>query len=160
MRHTVRSCKFSGQKTLCERSYCVSDKKFLHPFVKTKYFSLRVRCGPETSENSFPIDFKFSGLMPVCTKKIRVNFFCKTPSVKKVMGSNQKLMHLTLFAMLCSRRAMFHANLRNSKSSCSICLKFSGLVLVVMDNIFVKFGWKQLSTKKWLPGTQQVFEHY
>jgi len=31
---------------------------------------------------------------------------------------------------------------------------------VVMDNICVNFHWKQPSTKKWLPGTPQVFEHY
>jgi len=69
-------CEFSEQKTLCERS-CV---------LETKYCSLRVRCGPVNSENSPPIDFKFSELMPVCTKKIHVTFFCKTPSLKKLMA--------------------------------------------------------------------------
>jgi len=75
-------------KTPCVKKvrYCVLDKNFLHPSVKTNYCSLRVRCGPKNSKNSWPIDFKFSGLMPVCTKTILVNFFCKTPIIKKVMA--------------------------------------------------------------------------
>jgi len=51
---------------------------------------------------------------------------------------------------------MFHKKLYNSKSSNSIFLKFSGLMPVVMENIRGNFHWKQPSTKKWLPGTQQV----
>jgi len=31
---------------------------------------------------------------------------------------------------------------------------------IVTENIYVNFHWKRPSTKKWLPGTQQVFEHY
>jgi len=57
-------------------------------------------------------------------------------------------MHLTLFEKHCSLLAMFHANLRNSKSSCSICLKFSGLFRVGVENIYENFSFQNTEHKK------------
>ena len=55
---------------------------------------------------------------------------------------------------------MFHANLRNSKSSCSICLKFSGLFRVGVENIYENFRFKIQSTKKLLRGMQHLIPPY
>jgi len=69
-------------------------------------------------------------------------------------------MHLTLFEKHCSLRATFHANLRNSRSSCSICLKFSRLLRVGVENIFEIFRFKIQSTKKLLRGMQHLIGPY
>jgi len=58
-------------------------------------------------------------------------------------GSNARLN-----VVACTMQRTFDKKFCNLKSSCSICLKLSGLVPVVMDNICVNFHCKRPSTKK------------
>jgi len=65
-----------------------------------------------------------------------------------------------LFQKSCSvaeaEKKTFDKKSNHSKSSCLICLTFSGLMPVGMKNIRGNYHWKQPSTKKWLPVTQEV----
>jgi len=88
--------------------------------------------------------------MWVGMENITVNFHCNQMSTKKcycVLPNNCS--HLTFLKKFCSLglARWFSTELRNSERFCSICMKFSGLMCLVMKTICGKFRCKQTSTR-------------